>query len=47
MLIKAWPGFPNREPEMMKKPRDELARLAKQRITFPPACYPVAAQPNC
>ena len=47
VLIKAWPGFSFREPEMMKKPRDELARLAKQRITFPLACYLVAAQTNC
>ena len=31
---------------MMKKPHDELARLAKERITFPLACFLVAAQPN-
>jgi hypothetical protein len=47
VLIKAWPGFSYREPEMMKKPREELARLAKERITFPLACFLVAAQPNC
>jgi hypothetical protein len=46
VLIKAWPGFSYREPEMMKKPHDELARLAKERITFPLACFLVAAQPN-
>jgi hypothetical protein len=47
VLLKGWPGFSYREPEMMKKPRDELARLAKDRITFPLACYLVAAQPHC
>ncbi|HUS92911.1 MAG TPA: putative glycoside hydrolase [Phycisphaerae bacterium] len=47
VLMKAWPGFSYREPEMMKKPHDELARLAKERITFPLACFLVAAQPNC
>jgi len=46
VLIKGWPGFSYREPEMMKKPHDELARLAKQRITFPLACFLVAAQPH-
>ncbi len=44
VLIKAWPGFSFRESEMMRKPQKELARLAKQRITFPLACYLVAAQ---
>lgn len=47
VLLKAWPGFSYRESEMMKKPHAELARLAKERITFPLACYLVAAQPNC
>lgn len=47
VIFKAWPGFSFREPAMMKKPHDELARLAKQRITFPLACYLVAAQPHC
>ncbi len=47
VLIKAWPGFSYREPEMMKKSHDELARLANERITFPLACFLVAAQPNC
>lgn len=47
VLVKAWPGFSFREEEMMKKPRDELARLATDRITFPLACFLVAAQPNC
>jgi hypothetical protein len=32
---------------MMMKPHDELAHLAKERITFPLACFLVAAQRNC
>lgn len=44
VLVKAWPGFSYRESEMMKKPRRELAQLAKERITFPLACFLVAAQ---
>lgn len=47
VLVKAWPGFSYREPEMMKKPHDELSRVAKERITFPLACFLVAAQRNC
>jgi len=46
VLVKGWPGFSYREEEMMRKPREELARLAKERITFPLACFLVAAQPN-
>lgn len=47
VLLKGWPGFSYREPEMMKRPHDELARLAKDRITFSLACFLVAAEPNC
>lgn len=32
---------------MMKKPHDELAGLAGARLTFPLACFLVAAEPNC
>ena len=46
VLVKAWPGFSYREREMMKKPRAELVRLAKERITFPLACFLIAAQRN-
>lgn len=44
VLVKGWPGFSYREKEMMRKPRHELAELAKERITFPLACFLVAAQ---
>ncbi len=47
VVLKGWPGFSFRESEMMQKPRAELAQLSRDRITFPLACFLVAAQPNC
>ena len=47
VVLKGWPGFTFRQPEMMQKPHAELARLANERITFPLACFLVAAEPNC
>jgi len=47
VLLKGWPGFSFRETDMMQKPHDELLRLARERITFPLACFLVAAEPNC
>lgn len=47
VLLKGWPGFSYREPEVNKTPHDELVRLAKERITFSLACFLVAAEPNC
>jgi len=35
------------DKEMLKKPHDEIHRIAKERITFPLACFLVAAGPNC
>ena len=46
VLLKGWPGFSYREPEVNKSPHDELVRLAKERITFSLACFLVAAHPN-
>jgi len=48
IIFKAWPGFTwHFDPEMMKKPHDELHRVASERITFPLACFLAAAEPNC
>lgn len=47
VVLKGWPRFTFRQPEMMQKPHAELARLARERITFPLACFLVAAEPNC
>ncbi len=47
VCLKAWPGFSWLDADMMKKPHDELVRLARERITFPLACFLVAAETNC
>jgi hypothetical protein len=48
IIFKAWPGFTWwSDKEMMKKPHADVHRVAKQRITFPLACFLVGAGPNC
>ena len=47
VCLKAWPGFSWLDADMMKKPHDELVRLARERLTFPLACFLVAAEANC
>lgn len=44
VVIKGWPGFNWLDQEMMKRPHAELLQLARERITFPLACFLVAAQ---
>ncbi|MGB7323491.1 MAG: putative glycoside hydrolase, partial [Rubripirellula sp.] len=46
VVIKGWPGFNWLDREMMKRPHAELLELARQRITFPLACFLVGAQPG-
>lgn len=46
VVIKAWPGFAWNDSAMMKRPRAELLTIARERITFPLACFLVAAQPD-
>jgi hypothetical protein len=46
VIIKGWPGFNWLDKEMMKRPHDELLRLAREQITFPLACFLVGAQPG-
>ena len=46
VVIKGWPGFNWLDTEMMKRPYAELLKLARERITFPLACFLVAAQPG-
>jgi len=46
VVIKGWPGFNWLDTEMMKRPHAELLKLARERITFPLACFLVAAQPG-
>ena len=47
VILKAWPGFSWLDKDMMKQPHAELAQLARERITFPLACFLVATEPNC
>jgi len=48
IVFKAWPGFTWwSDKELMKKPHEEQYRVARERITFPLACFLVGAGPNC
>lgn len=47
VCLKAWPGFSWLDAEVMKKPHDERVRMARERITFPLACFLIAAEPHC
>ena len=47
VCLKAWPGFTWMDTELLKKPHTELAKLARERLTFPLACFLVAAEANC
>ncbi|MEO6244453.1 MAG: putative glycoside hydrolase, partial [Opitutaceae bacterium] len=46
VVLKGWPGFNFTEKERMQRPYAELLGLARERITFPLACFLVAAQPG-
>ncbi len=43
VVIKGWPGFMWLEKEMMKRSHAELLEIARERITFPLACFLIAA----
>lgn len=49
MTVKGWPDpeFTWINPEKMKLPIEELAGEAREKITFPLACFLAAAQENC
>ncbi len=48
VVFKGWPNFNWRsDRELMKKPHEEQYRVARGQITFPLACFLVAAEPNC
>lgn len=46
VVLKGWPGFNWMDKEMMKRPNAELLKLAREQITFPLACFLVAARPG-
>lgn len=45
VVFKAWPGFAWIDGDKMKRPHEELLAEARRNITFPLACFLVAAQP--
>ncbi len=45
LVLKGWPGFDWRDKEIMKKPRDERIKMAREAITFPLACFLIVAEP--
>jgi len=49
VVVKGWPepGFAWNNKEKMKLPAEQLAREAREKITFSLACYLVAVQKNC
>jgi hypothetical protein len=46
VVLKGWPDFNWIDTEMMKRPNEELLKLAREQITFPLACFLVAARPG-
>lgn len=46
VVLKAWPGFSWLDEAQMKRPHAERVKLARERITFPLACFLVAAEQN-
>ena len=47
VVLKGWPGFSWLDPGAKDKPREEQLRLARERITFPLACFLIGAQAGC
>lgn len=45
VLFKAWPGFTHLEKALIDRPYAQRLAEARSRITFPLACFLVAAQP--
>ncbi|TWT91198.1 putative glycoside hydrolase [Neorhodopirellula pilleata] len=43
VVIKGWPGFTWLDQDMMRRPNAELLEMARQRITFPLACFLIGA----
>jgi hypothetical protein len=47
VVLKGWPGFTWMDQEVKEGTRQEKLRLARERITFPLACFLIGAQPGC
>ncbi|MDO8542198.1 MAG: putative glycoside hydrolase [Opitutaceae bacterium] len=46
VVLKGWPGFNWLDREMMQRTHADLLQLARERISFPLACFLVAARPD-
>lgn len=46
VVCKGWPGFAWIDREQMRLPHEQLLAQARKNITFPLACFLVAAQPH-
>jgi hypothetical protein len=47
VVLKGWPGFTWMDPQAQETTYQEKLRLARERITFPLACFLIGAQPGC
>lgn len=47
VILKAWPGFSWLDSDAMKTPREQRVELVRKNLTFPLACFLVAAERNC
>jgi hypothetical protein len=47
VVLKGWPGFAWMDLQAKEATRQEKLRLARERITFPLACFLIGAQPGC
>ena len=47
VLFKAWPGFHQKDKELMARPHAELVKMAQDYLTFPLASFLIAAGPHC
>jgi hypothetical protein len=47
VVLKGWPGFSWMDQEPKGRSHAENLRLARERVTFPLACFLIGAQPGC
>jgi len=47
VVLKGWPALTAAESQVKGRSRGEQLRLARERITFPLACFLIGAQPGC
>jgi hypothetical protein len=47
VIFKGWPGFHQKDVDLMKRPHEERVKLAQAYINFPLASFLVGAGPNC